>query len=126
MSEKKTNKRTYDERLREKQEQLERTLNRLNQQREQLKELKAKQQSEERRERTHKLITAGAQLSAMYGHTLEEDEIYALIGFLKEQQAKGVFDLTVNQEPMKEDVVKEQEETVEPKDDFMFGGMFEF
>ena len=126
MSEKKSNKRTYDERLREKQEQLERTMKKLSQQREQLKQLKVKQQSEERKKRTHKLIVAGAELAAMYGHVLDKDEVYELIGFLKEQKAQGVFDLTVKEEQAKEDVVKEQEENTEHKDDFMFDDIFNF
>ena len=60
---------------------------------EELKALLKKEAEETRKQRTHKLIVAGAELAALYGRTLEKDEILALVEFLRQQKNAGIFTL---------------------------------
>ena len=119
-------KRPYETRVQEKQEQLERTLRKAEQYKEQLKQMKLKQKEAERKERTHKLIVAGAELSALYNGVLEIEAVHMLINFLRVQKEHGVFDLTKKEEQVKEEVMIEQEENKKVEDDFFFDGMFDF
>ena len=118
-------KRTYEERILEKQQQIERNEKRIEQYKAQVKRLKAKAKEEERKARTHKLIVAGAELAALYNEVLEIESVHMLINFLREQKEQGRFDLTKKEEPMQE-VVMEQEEKAKTEDEFFFDSMFDF
>lgn len=117
--------RPIEARVLEKQEQLERTLKRLNQQREQLKQLQTRAKDEERKQRTHKLITAGAELAALFEHVLELEEVYQVVNYLREQMAQGRFELVKKEKSVQEAVEIQQEENQED-DSWGLDGMFEF
>ena len=74
--------RPLQERIAEKRAQKERYDKKVEKCDEELKALLKKEAEETRKQRTHKLIVAGAELAALYGRTLEKDEILALVEFL--------------------------------------------
>ena len=114
-----------ENRVQEKQEQLERALKKAEKYKEQLKTLKARAKTEERKVRTHKLIMAGVQLSALFEHTLELEEIYQVVNYLREQMKLGKFELVKKENIVQEEPKIEQEEkTVEEV--WGFDGMFDF
>lgn len=117
--------RSLDERVNEKEAQLNKTLQKANQYKAQLKKLKARQSDEERRRRTHKLIVAGGALAAVYGKVLEEDEVAEVAEFLTQQMRSGIFMIgmpKVNTEEQNTRV----EEYEKKNEDILFGGLFDF
>lgn len=85
--------RPLKERIAEKRAQKERYDKKAEKCDEELKALLKKEAEETRKQRTHKLIVAGAELAALYGRTLEKDEVLAVVEFLRRQKNTGVFTL---------------------------------
>lgn len=117
--------RSLDERVTEKEAQLQKTLQKANQYKAQLKKLQARKADEDRRRRTHKLIVAGGALAAVYGKVLDEDEITEVTEFLKQQRDDGFFDVGMKKmKPEEPRTIPEENE--KQNIDQLFGGFFSF
>ena len=92
---------------------------------EELKALLKKEAEETRKQRTHKLIVAGAELAALYGRTLEKDEILALVEFLRQQKNAGIFTLE-KAETTVEEATREPEAKMKIGNGDLFGDLFNF
>ena len=104
----------------------ERTKKRLEQYNEEIKRLEKQEAEEARKYRTHMLIVCGAELAALYEkNLLEKDEIHAVVNFLREQQAAGVFTLRKTEEVTAEEPQEPTEEMNGSNEDF-FGELFGF
>lgn len=104
----------------------ERTKKRLEQYNEEIKRLEKQEAEEARKHRTHMLIVCGAELAALYEkNLLEKDEIHAVVNFLREQQAAGVFTLRNTEEVTAEEPQEPTEEMNESNED-IFGELFGF
>ena len=71
------------------------------------------------------LIVCGAEIAALYGKVLSEDEIHAVVNFLREQQNAGYFTL----EKQKAEVTEESRvpsENTQGNEGEPFGGLFNF
>ena len=103
----------------------ERTKKRLEQYNEEIKRLEKQEAEEARKYRTHMLIVCGAEIAALYGKVLCEDEIHAVVNFLREQQNAGTFTLGETKEAA---AAEYQEQILETKrtDEDIFGEMFGF
>ena len=104
----------------------ERTKKRLEQYNEEIKRLEKQEAEEARKYRTHMLIVCGAELAALYEkNLLEKDEIHAVVNFLREQQAAGVFTLRNTEEVTAEEPQEPTEEMNGSNED-IFGELFGF
>lgn len=104
----------------------ERAKKRLEQYNEEIKRLEKQEAEEARKYRTHMLIVCGAELAALYEkNLLEKDEIHAVVNFLREQQAAGVFTLRNTEEVTVEEPQEPTEETNGSNED-IFGELFGF
>ena len=104
----------------------ERTKKRLEQYNEEIKRLEKQEAEEARKYRTHMLIVCGAELAALYEkNLLEKDEIHAVVNFLREQQAAGVFTLRKTEEVTAEEPQEPTEEMNGSNED-IFGELFGF
>lgn len=104
----------------------ERAKKRLEQYNEEIKRLEKQEAEEARKYRTHMLIVCGAELAALYEkNLLEKDEIHAVVNFLREQQAAGVFTLRNTEEVTAEDPQEPTEEMNGSNED-IFGELFGF
>ena len=104
----------------------ERAKKRLEQYNEEIKRLEKQEAEEARKYRTHMLIVCGAELAALYEkNLLEKDEIHAVVNFLREQQAAGVFTLRNTEEVTAEEPQEPTEEMNGSNED-IFGGLFGF
>ena len=104
----------------------ERAKTRLEQYNEEIKRLEKQEAEEARKYRTHMLIVCGAELAALYEkNLLEKDEIHAVVNFLREQQAAGVFTLRKTEEVTAEEPQEPTEEMNGSNED-IFGELFGF
>lgn len=104
----------------------ERAKKRLEQYNEEIKRLEKQEAEEARKYRTHMLIVCGAELAALYEkNLLEKDEIHAVVNFLREQQAAGVFTLRKTEEVTTEEPQEPTEEMNGSNED-IFGELFGF
>lgn len=104
----------------------ERAKKRLEQYNEEIKRLEKQEAEEARKYRTHMLIVCGAELAALYEkNLLEKDEIHAVVNFLREQQAAGVFTLRNTEEVTVEEPQEPTEEMNGSNED-IFGELFGF
>jgi len=104
----------------------ERARKRLEQYNEEIKRLEKQEAEEARKYRTHMLIVCGAELAALYEkNLLEKDEIHAVVNFLREQQAAGVFTLRNTEEVTAEEPQEPTEEMNGSNED-IFGELFGF
>ena len=104
----------------------ERTKKRLEQYNEEIKRLEKQEAEDARKYRTHMLIVCGAELAALYEkNLLEKDEIHAVVNFLREQQAAGVFTLRKTEEVTAEEPQEPTEEMNGSNED-IFGELFGF
>lgn len=104
----------------------ERAKKRLEQYNEEIKRLEKQEAEEARKYRTHMLIVCGAELAALYEkNLLEKDEIHAVVNFLREQQAAGVFTLRNTEEVTAEEPQEPTEEMNGCNED-IFGELFGF
>ena len=117
--------RPITERVAEVKEKRQRMKNRLEQYDEEIKRLEKQEAEEARKYRTHMLIVCGAEIAALYGKVLCEDEIHAVVNFLREQQNAGTFTLGTKEEST---ATKSQEQILETKrtDEVIFGEMVGF
>lgn len=84
-----TTKRSLDERVNEKQQQLEEMLRKAKQYEAQLKKLSAQKKEEDRKNRAHRLIEVGASVESVLGCPIEKDDIPKLIIFLQDLEEHG-------------------------------------
>ena len=117
--------RPITERVAEVKEKRQRMKKRLEQYDEEIKRLEKQEAEEARKYRTHMLIVCGAEIAALYGKVLCEDEIHAVVNFLREQQNAGTFTLGTKEEST---ATKSQEQILETKrtDEDVFGELFGF
>lgn len=81
---------TLEERLNEKQEQLQKMLEKAKQYEQQLKQLEAKKKEEDRKARAHRLIELGASVESVLGIPIEGKEVLTkLMDFLAELEGNG-------------------------------------
>lgn len=84
-----TPKHTLDERVLEKQEQIEKLLKKAKQYEAQLKQLEAKKKELDRKDRAHRLIEIGAAVESVLGHSIPKEDISKLIFFLQDMESQG-------------------------------------
>jgi hypothetical protein len=117
--------RPITERVAEVKEKRQRMKKRLEQYDEEIKRLEKQEAEEARKHRTHMLIVCGAELAALYGKVLSEDEIHAVVNFLREQQNAGIFTLRKTEGTAAEEPQEPIAET-NGKDEDIFGELFGF
>ena len=117
--------RSLEDRVADKEAQLKNALAKAEKYKVQLKQLQTKKANEDRKQRTHKLIVAGAELAALYGKTLEKDEVLAVVNFLRRQKEAGIFTISETKETIAEDPKEPITETKVDNGD-VFGGFFVF
>ena len=117
--------RPYEERIAEVVAKRDKAQRRVDQCNEQLKDMEKKEKEEQRKRRTHSLIVCGAEIAALFDKVLDQDEIYTVVNFLREQRELGNFTLEKTEIAAVETIEEEPEKT---KDDFrdLFGGFFDF
>ena len=117
--------RPITERVAEVKKKREKTKKKLEQYDEQIKRLEKQDADEKRRQRTHALVVCGAELAALFGKVLDENEVLAVVNFLREQQNAGTFTLGETKEAA---AAEYQEQILEMKrtDEDIFGEMFGF
>ena len=117
--------RPITERVAEVKKKREKTKKKLEQYDEQIKRLEKQDADEKRRQRTHALVVCGAELAALFGKVLDENEVLAVVNFLREQQNAGTFTLGETKEAA---AAEYQEQILETKrtDEDIFGEMFGF
>lgn len=86
-----TPKHSLDERVAEKQKQLEEMLKKVKQQEAQLKQLEAKKKEEDRKNRAHRLIEIGGAVESVLGCPITKEDIPKLIFYLQDQEARGHY-----------------------------------
>lgn len=86
-----TPKHSLDERVAEKQKQLDEMLKKVKQHEAQLKQLEARQKEEKRKKRTHKLCEMGGAILSVLDCDADDVDIDKLIFYLKEQEARGNY-----------------------------------
>lgn len=111
--------RPFDERVAEIRARREKTKKKLEQYDEQIKRLERQDAEEKRRKRTHSLVVCGAELASLFGKVLEQDEIYAVVNFLREQQEAGIFSLEKTKTESTEETQEQETEVTE-----LFGDLF--
>ena len=120
-------KRTIEERVAEQEKKLENALLRVQQYKEQLKALENRKADEEKKHRTHMLIVCGAELSALFEHTLTEDEIHIVVNHLRDEMNRGIFRLEKKEMPVQEMTRVPVQEVKKEEDEFGDAfGLFNF
>ena len=117
--------RPYEERVAEVQRKRAKTAKRLAQYDEQLKDMEKKEKEEQRKRRTHSLIVCGAEIAALFDRALDQDEIYAVVNFLREQRDLGNFTFEKTESAAVEVIEETPEKTNDGFGD-LFGGLFDF
>ena len=113
------------ERVAEVKAKREKTRKKLEQYDEQIKRLEKQDADEKRRQRTHALVVCGAELAALFGKVLDENEILAVVNFLREQQNAGAFTLEKQKSAVAEEP-REPSENTQSIEGEPFGGLFNF
>lgn len=117
--------RPHAERLAELQARREKAKQKAAQYDEQIKRLEKLAAEEERKRRTHALIVCGAEMAALFEKVLDQEEIYTVVNFLREQQELGNFTLEKTKTENVETIMEEAEKTNDGTGD-VFGGFFDF
>ena len=117
--------RPITERVAEVKKKREKTKKKLEQYDEQIKRLEKQDADEKRRQRTHALVVCGAELAALFGKVLDENEVLAVVNFLREQQNTGSFTLEKPKAEVTEEPRVPSENTKTNKEE-PFGGLFNF
>lgn len=84
-------KRSYEERIREKDERMQQLLLKAKQYEAQKKQLEKQQKEADRKARTHRLITIGGVVESVLGRTFAEGDDLRLMNFLKTQERNGGY-----------------------------------
>ena len=120
-------KRTIEERVAEQEKKLENAMLRVQQYKEQLTALENRKADEERKQRTHMHILCGAELSALFEHTLTEDEIHIVVNHLRDEMNRGIFRLEKKEMPVQEMTRVPLQEVKKEEDEFGDAfGLFNF
>ncbi|MBR3644111.1 MAG: DUF3847 domain-containing protein [Parasporobacterium sp.] len=98
-----SSKRTLDERLIEKNEQLKKAMETAKQYQSQLKQLEKRKKEEERKKRTRRLIEIGAVVESVLGREFSEGDNIRLMNFLKSQNERGNYYNAAMQKPVVDD-----------------------
>ena len=117
--------RPITERVATVQEKREKAKKKVEQYDEQIKRLEKLDAEEKRKQRTHALVVCGAELAALFGKVLDENEIFAVVNFLREQQNAGNFTLQKQKTEVTEEPRVPSENTQTNKEE-LFGGLFDF
>lgn len=117
--------RPYEERVAEVVAKRDKAQRRVDQCNEQLKDMEKKEKEEQRKRRTHSLIVCGAEIAALFNRVLDQDEIYAVVNFLREQRELGNFTLEKT-DVAAVDVTEEKPEKMNDSFGDLFGGFFDF
>ena len=117
--------RSHGERVAELQEKREKTKKKLEQYDEKIKRLEKQAAEEERKKRTHALIVCGAELAALFEKVLDQDEIHAVVNFLRKQRDLGNFSLVKKETTEMEETGKDTE-SARNQETVLYGGMFDF
>ena len=86
-----TSKRTLQERVEEKDLQIEKKLQELKQLQEQKRQLDSRRKADEARARAHRLIQVGGAVESVLGCPIEEEDIPRLIKYLTDQEQRGRY-----------------------------------
>lgn len=92
---------------------------------EQIKRLEKLDAEEKRKQRTHALVVCGAELAALFGKVLDENEVLVVVNFLREQQNAGNFTLEKQITEVMEEPRVPSEKT-QSNEEEPFGGFFNF
>ena len=84
-------KRSYEERIREKDERMQQLLLKAKQYEAQKKQLEKQQKEAEHKARTHRLITIGGVVESVLGRPFAEGDNLRLMNFLKTQERNGGY-----------------------------------
>ena len=84
-------KHTLQERVSDKEQQIEKKIKELKQLQAQKKRLESQRKEDERKKRTHRLIQVGAAVESVLGCPIEEKDIPKLINYLKDQEYRGRY-----------------------------------
>lgn len=84
-------KKSLDERINEKNEQLQKALETAKQYEAQVKQLERRRKEEERKKRTRRLIEIGGSVESVLGREFVDGDIIRLMNFLKDQNARGGY-----------------------------------
>lgn len=117
--------RPWEERVAEVKAKREKTRKKLDQYDEQIKRMEKQASDEARKKRTHALIVCGAELAALFGKVLDQDEVYAVVNFLREQRDLGTFTLG-QKETQKEEATREQTREMDGTDEIFLNDFFSF
>ena len=117
--------RPITERVAEVKEKREKAKKKVEQYDEQIKRLEKQDADEKRKRRTHALVVCGAELAALFGKVLDENEVLAVVNFLREQQNAGVFTLKKQKAEVAEEP-REPSENTQGNEEEPFGGLFNF
>ncbi len=83
--------RTLEERVTDKQAQLEKILETAKQYQEQIKKLECRRAEEDRKKSAHRLIEVGAAVESVLGMPIEHNDLPKLISYLRNQEEKGKY-----------------------------------
>ncbi len=81
--------RSLEERVYEKQAQLEKLLEKAKQYQSQIKQLESKKADEDKRKRAHRLIEVGASVESVLGREILSEDVPSLIRFLQDLENNG-------------------------------------
>lgn len=81
--------RSLEERVYDKQAQLEKLLEKAKQYQAQIKQLESRKADEDRKKRTHRLIEVGASVEAVLGREIHSEDLPSLIKFLQNLESNG-------------------------------------
>lgn len=86
-----TSKKTFEERIQEKDKRIEQFLLKARQYEAQKKQLEKQKKEAERKERTHRLIQIGGVVESVLGRSFSEGDDMRLMNFLKMQERNGKY-----------------------------------
>lgn len=107
-----SSKRTYEERIREKDDRMQKAKEKAKQYEAQKKQLEKMQKAADRKARTKRLIEIGGAVESVLGRSFREDDHLRLMNFLKQQEANGGFFTKAMERPIPRTA---KEKTAEPK-----------
>ena len=93
-------KRTYEERIREKDDRMQKAREKAKQYEAQKKQLEKMQKAADRKARTKRLIEIGGAVESVLGRAFREDDHLRLMNFLKQQEANGGFFTKAMEKPI--------------------------
>lgn len=116
-----TPKRSLQERVSEKDMQIEKKIQELKQLQEQKKRLESRRKEDERKSRAHRLIEVGAAVESVLGRTIEKDDLPNLLTYLRNQENRGKY-FSRAMENTKEEV--QESERVSPTQNYAADDVF--